>query len=240
MSVDNPNLVILEHVAKRLDYLVDDVVFLGGCATGLLITDGAAPPIRMTKDVDMITELTTLADYHRFTNKLRQLGFAEDQSKDAPICRWGVEDVVLDIMPTNPAILGFGNRWYKPAIKNAIQITLPSGRLIKRVSAPHFIATKIEAFHGRGNNDYLMSHDLEDVIAVVDGRAELISDIQQSEDELRDYLAVEINQLLADVQFLDALPGYLPGDAASQARLTIVKERLLSLVQHSTTFHRNL
>ncbi len=45
----NPNLMILELAVNALGTLADDMVFLGGCATGLLITDPAAPVIRATK-----------------------------------------------------------------------------------------------------------------------------------------------------------------------------------------------
>lgn len=50
----NPNLEILELAVAQLGPLVDDMVFVGGCATGLLLTDLAAPPIRQTRDVDVI------------------------------------------------------------------------------------------------------------------------------------------------------------------------------------------
>jgi hypothetical protein len=83
----NPNRLILEMVVKRLGPLADDMVFLGGCATGLLLTDVAAPPIRATQDVDVITEVPSLGDYHRLSELLRERGFNEDQSPDAPICR---------------------------------------------------------------------------------------------------------------------------------------------------------
>lgn len=68
----NPNLDILETVVQLLGPLVDEVVFLGGCATGLLLTDVAAPPIRATQDVDVITEVTTLQAYHRLAERLRE------------------------------------------------------------------------------------------------------------------------------------------------------------------------
>ncbi|RLA49906.1 MAG: hypothetical protein DRQ98_13560 [Gammaproteobacteria bacterium] len=55
---NNPNLIILELAVGALDSLADEMVFLGGCATGLLITDTAAPVIRVTKDVDVITEVS--------------------------------------------------------------------------------------------------------------------------------------------------------------------------------------
>ena len=74
-----------------------------------------------------------------------------------------------------------------------------------------------------------MSHDMEDVVAVIDGRSELLDEIKVSEDDVRTYLADEFKIILADPTFQDALPGYLPGDQASQARLGIVKERLMAI-----------
>ena len=37
-DVDNPNLVILEMAVQALGDLTDSLVFVGGCATGLLVT----------------------------------------------------------------------------------------------------------------------------------------------------------------------------------------------------------
>ncbi len=53
----NPNLEILMLALDRLGELADEMVFVGGCATGLLITDAAAPPIRVTRDVDAIVQV---------------------------------------------------------------------------------------------------------------------------------------------------------------------------------------
>ena len=75
----NPNLEILEKTVHRLGSLADEMVFLGACATGLLLTDPAAPPIRGTLDVDVIVESTSLAKYHRFAEKLKKRGFVEDK-----------------------------------------------------------------------------------------------------------------------------------------------------------------
>src|SRR5574340_1250192 len=100
----NPNIEILEIAAARLGALSEEIVFLGGCATGLLITDPLAPPIRATTDVDVICEAASLIDYQRLSKRLRALGFSEDQSPDAPICRWQAEGIVLDVMPTHPEI----------------------------------------------------------------------------------------------------------------------------------------
>ena len=124
----NPNIEIMELAVARLGALADEMVFLGGCATGLLITDPLAPPFRATNDVDVICEVASLLDYQRLSKRLRALGLREDQSPDAPICRWQAHDLVLDVNPTSPEILGFGNLWYRPAFAP------PSGRRCRPVA----------------------------------------------------------------------------------------------------------
>lgn len=207
------------------------MVFLGGCATGLLITDKAAPPLRVTKDVDTIVEASTLAAYQRFSEKLRKQGFREDFSDGAPLCRWLADDVILDMMPTDSRILGFGNRWYESALKHAEVTTLPSGRNIRMVTAPYFLSTKMEAFDGRGRGDYLLSHDIEDMIAVLDGRPEIVNDVQTADQELIENVRARFAQLLSDNRFIAALSGHIPGDQASQARVGLVINRIEAIVK---------
>ena len=126
----NPNIEILTMAVSKLGPVADEMVFLGGCATGLMITDPAAPPVRVTTDVDVITEVATLGEYYQLAERLRQRGFVEDQSQGAPICRWRLESTILDIMPTKPDVLGFGNQWYEPAVAAAEFVELPSGKSI--------------------------------------------------------------------------------------------------------------
>ncbi|MDP1682545.1 MAG: hypothetical protein Q8L39_12320, partial [Burkholderiales bacterium] len=64
-----------------------------------------------------------------------------------------------------------------------------------------------------------LSHDLEDIITVVDGRAVLEEEMQSAPAELRQYVAAEFRTLLEASGFLEALAGHLPGDAGSQRRL---------------------
>ncbi|MEW8200749.1 MAG: hypothetical protein AB2697_14555 [Candidatus Thiodiazotropha endolucinida] len=227
----NPNLKILTQAVERLGVLSDEMVFLGGCATGLLITDKAAPPLRVTKDVDTIVEASTLAAYQRFSEKLRKQGFREDFSDGAPLCRWLADDVILDVMPTDSRILGFGNRWYESALKYAEVTTLPSGRNIRMVTAPYFLSTKMEAFDGRGRGDYLLSHDIEDMIAVLDGRPEIVNEVQTADQELIENVRARFAQLLSDNRFIAALSGHMPGDQASQARVGLVIDRIEAIVK---------
>ncbi|BBO88953.1 hypothetical protein [Desulfosarcina ovata] len=223
---NNPNLLMLEMAAEKLGPLVDVVVFLGGCATGLLITDPAAPPLRVTRDVDVIVEVASLSSYHRFSSKLRKRGFVEDSSPGAPICRWLSRSLVLDVMPTDPDLLGFGNQWFERAFKTAQRTALPSGMIIKVLPAPYFIATKIEAFANRGAGDFLLSKDVEDVVAVIDGRLELAMEVNSAEPDLMHHIAKNLTKWMEHTDFIDALPGLMPPDSASQARVSTIVNRI--------------
>lgn len=222
----NPNIEILEIAAQALGPICEDLVFLGGCATALLITDSAAPPVRVTRDVDVITEIASQAEYHELGRRLRNCGFDVDQSKDAPICRWVGHGIILDVMPTDEKVLGFVNIWYAGAVDTAATFKLPSGTSIRLIDVVHFLATKLAAFDGRGDEDYVMSHDLEDVICVLDGRPELEDEVTSSAADVRSYVCGRLGDLLNDPLFLEALPGLLPGDPGSQARLPDLVARL--------------
>jgi hypothetical protein len=115
----NPNLELLTDAAKLLQPLLQELVFVGGCATALLITDTAAADVRPTFDVDAIAEITSYAGHDTFSERLKKIGFQEDTREGAPRCRWRQNTTTLDVMPINPEILGFSNSWYRPAMDHA-------------------------------------------------------------------------------------------------------------------------
>lgn len=199
---------------------------MGGCVTGLLITEAASPPVRTTRDVDVIVEVVSLGEYHTLEHQLQQAGLRHDRSQDAPVCRWLAGSALLDVMPTDRAVLGFGNRWYDEAVRTAVTYTLPSGTSIRLITAPVFIATKLEAFADRGDGDFLASHDLEDITAIIDGRPALADEAAVASPEIRRHLSAQMKVLLQSSAFLNALPGHLPGDPVSQARLPLILERM--------------
>jgi hypothetical protein len=220
------NVEMLQRAAKALGDLKDEVVFVGGAVVDLFITDPAAPRPRFTQDVDVVVEVTTYGAWAELGERLRALGFREDRREGAPLCRWLFEDLVIDVMPALERVLGFTNRWYRQAKKESEERKLPGGVLIRAVTSPLFLVTKIEAFGSRGGGDFVASHDLEDIIAVVDGRPALADEVQRAPAQLRRYLATSIGRWLEEPDFLAAVPGHLPGDAASQARAPVVLERL--------------
>ncbi len=234
MTLKNPNIEMLETTARDLGPLVHEMVFLGGAATGLLLTDSAAPPIRITRDIDVIIEVASLTEYHRFNEELRKLGFFEDTSPDAPICRWQKQNMILDVMPTDPSILEFGNRWFSKAFASAVPHCFPSGKQIKVLPAPFFLATKIEAFKHRGNDDYILSTDIEDILTVIDGRSAIIEEVSRSDNDLKIYLNEFFSLIRNNPAFYESLPGHLPPDKASQARSAQILQRIDKIIVQTT------
>jgi len=167
----------------------------------LLITDKAAAEVRPTYDVDAIAEISSYVAYADFSERLRRCGFSEDASEGAPICRWRLKKTILDIMQLDEKILGFSNRWYKPAMDSAVIRELEADLRVRVVTAIYFCATKLEAFAGRGKHDYQSSHDLEDLMAVLDGRPELAEEIHSGPEDVRAYIAAESRKLFATVSF---------------------------------------
>ena len=226
---ENPNFAQLAEAAAKLEPLLDQIAFVGGCITGLLITDPAAAPVRPTLDVDAIVAVASYPDFTMLEKRLRELGFRESRAEDAPICRWLAGDLILDLMPTDSSILGFSNRWYGPALENAHTVKIVEYD-VRVITAPYFLATKLEAFHGRGKNDFRMSHDLEDIVTIIDGRAEIVKEVGLAAANLQKYLREEFSALLSDREFLQALPGHLLPDSASQQRASLVMKRMQQLV----------
>jgi hypothetical protein len=215
------SIEMLEAAADALGDLLGEVVFVGGATLGLWITDAAAPEPRPTNDVDLIVEVASRGGFHEFEERLRARGLREDVLSGV-ICRWRHGELVLDVMPTDASILGFANRWQALAVPHAIERELPSGTRIAAVSPPFLVATKLEAFAGRGREDYFGSRDFADVVSLLDGREELVAEVRSSPGDLRRYLAEELARHQTHPRFLDGIYGGLLPDDASQARAELI------------------
>lgn len=223
MRRPDPNLPHLEVIADALGDLREQVVFVGGSTAGLLLTDPLAEGVRPTLDIDAIVKTDSLTGFYRIEAAVAARGFLRD-SASGVICRWKhrASGIVFDLMPTDASVLGFSNRWYDEAIATSVDVMLRTGLTIRRVSGPAFVATKLEAFLSRGNGDFLSSHDLEDVLNVVDGRPELVEELASASDALRQAVAAIFAGLLANRGFVGSLPGLIP----DPDRVSVVIERL--------------
>jgi predicted nucleotidyltransferase len=205
----DPNLALLMGMAQAMGPMCEQVVFVGGCATGLLIDNTSLMDVRPTEDVDAIVEVASLAGYHQLADQLALRGFKQTMTDNTPPFRWFWNRMQLDLVPLDEKILGFANPWYRPGYESAEQVTLEDGLVLRHLSAPYFLATKFEAFKDRGHNDVFVSHDLEDILTVVEGRVALVQEVEAAPDNVRAHIAQSVTSLLALPAFPNALPGLL-------------------------------
>jgi hypothetical protein len=176
------------------DDFLAECAFVGGCTTAMLVTDNAVlDDIRFTEDVDLVIELAGISAWEKLTRRLAAKGF-KITGEDDVNCRFRFNDVIVDVMPSDPTILGYANRWYVEGLSQAVPFELPSGRAIRIFKPEFFLATKLEAFTGRGNGDPYHK-DVEDIIILIDGRPELLEEVSDAGEELKQYIAAGVSAL---------------------------------------------
>lgn len=217
------NLEGLRVVATALAELNEKVVFVGGAAVSLYTNDPAAAEPRPTDDIDVVVEVATYSEFSRqIEDRLRQLGFVNDVESGI-ICRYRIQGLTVDVMPTDPAILGFSNRWYKEGVTQSIAYQIDNQQFIRILSTPYFIATKLEAYKSRRRGQARMNSDFEDIVYVFDNRNKLLHEISESPEILRLYLQEEITILLNDPNVEENIYGHLEPRTASQRTQHILK-----------------
>ncbi len=228
MSNQSVNPGSLRAVAGRLDQMGMDYVFVGGSIVGFLLDHPSMSPVRATDDVDVILEVVASFRYSSVEEKLRKLDFEHDTTEGVPMCRWKLGTLTVDIMPTDGAHLGLNTIWFQEALESSSLQDI-GGQPLRLVSPVAFLATKYAAFCDRGNSDYYGSSDLEDFITVVDGRANIVTEIDSAPSSLRQFVIESIQSLQKKPAFRDALPGHLPSDEANQRRLPGLHKKLLAI-----------
>lgn len=188
------NIERIKIVYNALGEIADEVVFVGG-ATVSLYADRPAGEIRPTDDIDIMVEVAGYGGYSALEEKLRRKGFTNDQNSRV-ICRYQVNGVIVDVMPTDQNILGFSNRWYKPAFASAVVIAPEEGYSFRILRPAYFIATKLEAFIGRGRGDGRTSTDFEDIVYIFNNRTTIWNEMRQADPHLLKYFKDSFAQLL--------------------------------------------
>jgi len=142
-------IALLEAAAAELGHLCEQVVFLGGATVGLWFSDPAARAPRVTYDVDVVSEVSTLAGYARFQEELRERGFVEDiESRVTARYRHRESSVILDVVPVEVRPAGLGGRWLKPSVRAAVQTPMPSGIELRVVPPAWLVVTALDPPRG--------------------------------------------------------------------------------------------
>lgn len=223
------NLIRIKVVYNALEELADKVVFVGG-ATVSLYTDRLAEEVRPTDDIDILIELSSYQSYADIEQKLRAKGFVNDWESGV-ICRYKIQGIVVDVMPTSGEILGFSNRWYPTGFPRSIDYGLDDGHAIKIFSPEYFLATKLEAFNDRGRGDGRTSTDFEDIVYFLNNRSSIWEELSHTKQPLKDYFITSFRELLDNRYINEWVSVHL--EFADQQRLYYILGSMREFVENN-------
>lgn len=120
-------------------------------------------------------------------------------------------------MPTDDNSIGFKNNWYPLAFETAIDFKLDENITKNIPTAPYYLAIKLEAFKSRGNYDGYSSHDFEDIVFVLQTRSTIWNEMNETSEDLKQYLKEEFTQLFNHPYLMDWLDGNVDHKLESNA-----------------------
>ncbi|GAA4339803.1 nucleotidyl transferase AbiEii/AbiGii toxin family protein [Flaviaesturariibacter amylovorans] len=220
MSHQN-NVARIRAVYNALGDLAQEVVFVGG-ATVSLYADRETTEVRETDDVDILVELYTRSQYAAVEERLRAKGFQPDMTSGV-ICRYVVQGITVDVMPIEESILGFSNRWYAEGYQSAVSYPMAPEYAIRIFSPPYFIASKLEAFRGRGRGDGRTSHDFEDLIFLLNNRSTIWEELDAAPETVCRFLKEEFAKLATNPYLYEWISANL--EFSEQARAGFIQHQ---------------
>jgi predicted nucleotidyltransferase len=222
------NIGIVAEVAEALGELKKDIVFVGGAIVSLYTDDPAADEIRPTKDIDMTLNIVNLNHWQQINEKLASLGFHPDPYGHA-ICSFKYKDIPVDIMAAEDGPLGSANRWYKIGFKN-LWTAMAKQQEIQLLTAPCYLATKFEAFNDRGS-DYRTSHDIEDIINIIDNRIGIVDEISKAEVDISNFIRQQFNEIIQQEMLKEVLISHIH-PIMLEERMSIVEDKIIKILQN--------
>lgn len=227
-----PSVQRLKRIALALGEFAEEVVFIGGAIAPLLQLDPPFPEARPTKDIDGVVASTTYADMDRMREALRGKGFTQRPHDSAHIHRWwSPEGDALDLVPSGSHFGGSGQLWDRLALRHFLVVDLGEGIQIRHADAPAFLALKWAAFADRGRADPFASHDLEDILALIASRVDIVGEVDRASAELKQFVAESTRQFLQQQRVDDILAGHLNNAQDPRATMRLVQDRLDTIAQ---------
>ncbi len=201
------NRAVTKKIAHALGPWNDRVVYVGGAVVSLYVNDPSAEDVRPTKDLDLTLKIASLGELEALREALIQRGFVQS-ANDSVICRFRYEDVLVDVMGTEPVGWAPGNRWFKQGFDLAFRYRIDE-LVINLLPLPYFLATKFDAFFERGINDIWASHDYEDIIYLFNHVSDITNQVLQSEEKVKSYLSECSTKILENRNLREAIVGNL-------------------------------
>jgi predicted nucleotidyltransferase len=217
------NLQVVDKVAGLLGQLNDEVVYVGGAVASLYITEKAADLPRPTKDVDVSIQLGSISEWEQLRERLAQLRIFPDQTSKV-MYRYKYEDIIIDFIPTEATAIGPTNRWLKPGFEHAFKVELGENH-INILPLPFYLATKWEAYKGRGGEDPRTSHDFEDIIYILDNNQDVFEKVTEAPEDVKKFLASMAKEILKHNSFPEIVESHMEYSEIPD-RFPMLKEKL--------------
>jgi predicted nucleotidyltransferase len=223
------NISVVAEVAEALQDIKEQIAFVGGAVVSLYTDDPAADEIRPTQDIDMTLNIVNLSHWEKVQEQLGALGFHPDPFAHA-ICSYKYKDIPVDIMATEDGPLGPANPWYKIGFEN-LWTAKAKDQEIKILSAPCYLATKFEAFNDRGS-DYRTSHDMEDIIYVLDNRIGIVEEIVKDDHRIANFINAQLQKIISKGMMQEVLIAQIH-PLMIEERLPIVEDKITQILHQS-------
>lgn len=221
------NRGVIKIIARALGELNEQVIYVGGATVGLYINDPAADDVRPTKDVDISLSIATIAELEKIREELTRRKFIQTAEDDV-ICRFRYAEVKVDVMNTKAIGWAPANPWFAPgfALKEKLEV---EEQIIQILPLPYFLATKFEAYNGRGKNEPRTSHDFEDIVYVLENRTDIAEQIITAPEDVKPFLKSEFESILKDSAKQEAILGNLYYETRDE-RFNMIIEKLKIIV----------
>jgi hypothetical protein len=211
------NLAMVSVLSSALDELSDSVVYVGGSVVGLYIDIKGTPEPSPSVDLDCVVEVIGYGGYTDMQEILRKKGFKDidpEDETDKTFIRMYLNKMKIDFLPSDESVLGvgFSNPFFKDGIQKKQRVSLPDGVKIYILPLESFFATKFKAYFDRGVEEPLYSQDLEDIVAILDGKSNIEAEFSNTTPEESQFLKESILNWLDnwDTVYREAVGANLP------------------------------
>lgn len=222
------NRAVTKKIAMALGSLNEQVVYVGGAVVSLYINDPSADDVRPTKDLDLTIKIASLGQLEALREALIHRGFIQSAG-DSVMCRFRYDDVLVDVMATEPIGWAPGNRWFKQGFDLAWSHHLDDMQ-IRLLPLSYFLATKFDAFFDRGAHDVWASHDYEDIVYLFNHVSDITAHVLNSESRVQSYLVDCAGKILDNARLKEAIVGHLYYESRDE-RLQIILGKLKAIAE---------
>lgn len=216
------NLRVVEKVAKALEEINDEVIYVGGAIISLYANEEGADQPRPTTDIDITVQISTYSQMDKLRGRLVKKKIYP-APEETIMYRYNYDGILIDVIPMEDTALGPTNRWFKPGFKQALTVTIGSTK-IRILPVSLYLASKWEAYRNRGD-DPRMSQDFEDIIYVLDNNLELIEDVLKVNKNAQDFLKEMSIEILSDSSVNEIIECHL-NPATAEERCNLIIEKL--------------